>query len=91
MDDKLIGLLLAICSSLLIGVSFVITKLGLQRCSSENGTPNTHTLACKITNHRPFSRNDRRVRLGFSSLPQKSHLVGGLGCHGGRGTTEFYR
>ncbi|KAI8078637.1 magnesium transporter [Halteromyces radiatus] len=37
MDGKFIGLILAICSSILIGISFVITKKGLQRCSSEHG------------------------------------------------------
>ena len=36
MDSKYIGLILAICSSLLIGVSFVITKKGLQQASSES-------------------------------------------------------
>ncbi|ORX51572.1 DUF803-domain-containing protein [Hesseltinella vesiculosa] len=33
MESKYIGLLLAICSSVLIGVSFVLTKIGLQRCT----------------------------------------------------------
>ncbi|KAI9314474.1 magnesium transporter [Dichotomocladium elegans] len=36
MESKYIGLILAICSSLLIGVSFVITKKGLQQCSSDS-------------------------------------------------------
>ncbi|KAG2218041.1 hypothetical protein INT45_011922 [Circinella minor] len=36
MDSKYIGLILAICSSILIGVSFVITKKGLQQASSES-------------------------------------------------------
>ncbi|KAI9276664.1 magnesium transporter NIPA-domain-containing protein [Phascolomyces articulosus] len=34
MDSKYIGLILAICSSFLIGISFVITKKGLQQSSS---------------------------------------------------------
>ncbi|ORZ04377.1 magnesium transporter NIPA-domain-containing protein [Absidia repens] len=37
MEGKFIGLILAICSSILIGVSFVITKKGLQRSSSDQG------------------------------------------------------
>ncbi|KAI8332237.1 magnesium transporter [Chlamydoabsidia padenii] len=37
MEGKIIGLILAICSSILIGTSFVITKKGLQRCKSEHG------------------------------------------------------
>ncbi|KAI8062591.1 Non-imprinted in Prader-Willi/Angelman syndrome region protein 2 [Gongronella butleri] len=33
MESKYIGLILAICSSILIGISFVITKMALQRCT----------------------------------------------------------
>ena len=35
LDGKYIGLILAISSSVLIGVSFVITKIGLQRARSD--------------------------------------------------------
>lgn len=34
LDSKYVGLILAICSSFLIGTSFVITKKGLQQSSS---------------------------------------------------------
>ncbi|KAL0074017.1 magnesium transporter [Phycomyces blakesleeanus] len=37
LEAKYIGLILAICSSMLIGVSFVITKKGLQKASNGNG------------------------------------------------------
>ncbi|KAI8368264.1 magnesium transporter [Radiomyces spectabilis] len=37
LERKYIGLILAICSSCLIGTSFVITKKGLQRSSTEHG------------------------------------------------------
>ncbi|KAI9280177.1 magnesium transporter [Umbelopsis sp. AD052] len=36
-DGKYIGLILALCSSLLIGTSFVITKKGLQKSKTTNG------------------------------------------------------
>lgn len=36
-DSKYIGLILALCSSLLIGTSFVITKKGLQKSKTANG------------------------------------------------------
>ena len=34
LDGRYIGLILAICSSLLIGTSFVVTKKGLQNSST---------------------------------------------------------
>jgi hypothetical protein len=38
MEDKLVGLVLALISSLLIGSSYVVTKMGLMR-SKNHGNP----------------------------------------------------
>ena len=37
MEDKYVGLLLALSSSVLIGTSFIVTKLGLLDCTRTQG------------------------------------------------------
>lgn len=54
LDGRYIGLILAICSSLFIGISFVVTKKGLQNSSTaEHG--NSLSL---FTRQLPIQRKD---------------------------------
>lgn len=66
LESKYIGLILAICSSFLIGASFVITKKGLQRASlaSEGELPNQiRSMSCSVDDMEPAFASDSHLYL----------------------------
>lgn len=88
LEGKYIGLILAICSSLLIGISFVVTKKGLMNSSTkEHGKSlSLYTQNLYITDKQVHKRSCLR----FTSIFEEPSVVDRPGCHGDGRNNELY-